>query len=373
MEQTTNSIKQTLFNILVVSLPSFIAFLLFCELVIFRFMIPVAQHPNLHFDKEWSLIKHEPNQSGTYRKGLTSEVKGKYRINSDGWNSVHEYSEAKGKAIRIAVIGDSYVDAIQVDVDKAFPAIMEKDLSEKGYKVEVYPFGISGASLSEYLQIMRYVYQKFRPDYAIVNIFYNDFAQSLYGVSVHNHRLRFKQVSTDHFVSVPPQPYTPSKIRRLLGKSTLVRFLYLQMALYERFAALKNMFQKSEVEQNVKLSALQLEESIIGVTRHIFKEFKQLSEQYGVKLLLSIDAPRQYIYHHKNPRQARVYRFNEIALTAANEMEIEMIDLTDSFVQDYKRNQQRFEFKIDGHWNPIGHRVVGQTLSKFLVEHRWVE
>ena len=140
------------------------------------------------------------------------------------------------------------------------------------------------------------------------------------------------------------------------------------MRLLHRIEGLKNVFTKSEVEQNVKLSPLQSKERILGVTRHIFKEFKRSSEQYGVQLLLVIDTPRQYIYHHKNPRQAKVYRFNEISLELANEMEIEMIDLTDSFVQDYKRNQQRFEFKTDGHWNSRGHRVVGQTLSKFLLD-----
>jgi lysophospholipase L1-like esterase len=369
----TQSIKQTLFNIFVVSLPSLIVFFLLFELVIFRFIMPVSQRANRVFDVEWSIMKLEPNQSGTYRKGLMSEVKGKYRINSDGWNSVRDYSESKGEAIRIAVIGDSYVEAIEVDVDQAFPAILEKDLSEKGYKVEVYRFGLSGASLSEYLQMMRYAYQKFRPDIAMVNIFYNDFTESMAGLSTHNHRLRFKQISTSKFVGVPPEPYAPSQIRRLLGKSTLIRFLYYQMALSERVSMLKHLFKKIEVEQNVDLSALELDESIIGVTRHVFKEFKLLSKQHGVKLLLSIDTPRSYIYSNKNTRKSKVYRFNLISLNAANEIGIEIIDLTDAFVDDYKRNRQRFEFKIDGHWNSRGHRVVGQTISKFLVEQKWLD
>jgi len=371
----SKSIKHFLFNLLVLTLPSLILCFLLLELVIFRFMLPVSERPYRYFDREWSLMKLESHQSGTYRKGLRSEVKGKYRTNAAGWNSVHEYLETRGEATRIAVIGDSYVEAVQVDVDQAFPAILEANLTARGYPVEVYSFGVSGAALSEYLQIMRYVYQKFRPDIAIVNLFYNDFTESLASTSSSRYRLRFKPLSPEHFVSVPPEPYTPSKIRRLFGESAVVRFLYYQIALSERLAALKRIFINPgvDVEQNVELSALQIEVLIRGVTRHIFKEFKRLSDQAGVKLLLSIDAPRQYIYQNKNPGEARVYRLNQISLNVTHALGIEMIDLTDAFQKDYKHHRERFEFQIDGHWNQRGHQVVGQTLSKFLVEHQWLD
>lgn len=376
------SVKQILFNILVVSFPSLILLLILCELVIFRFIIPVTQPPLRSFDKKWSLVKFAPNQSGISRKGLMNQTKVRYRMNSDGWNSARDYSESRGEAIRIAVIGDSYVEGFAwVDFDTAFHAIVEKDLSEKGYKVEAYSFGIAGAPLSQYLHMMRYSYQKFRPDIAIVNIIYNDFDESLYHVGLkkygtgNNHFFTFKQIPTNNFVSVPPDEPTSSRIRRILRKSVLMRFLYFQIELPHRIARLRSAFTKREkVEGNIFfLRALKLEKSIIEVTRHIFTEYKQLSDRYEVKLLLVIDAPRQYIYRNENPREAKVYRFNEIALKLASEIGIEIIDLTDNFVNDYKTNQHRFDFTNDGHWNERGHRVVGQTISRFLVEQGWLK
>jgi hypothetical protein len=118
-----------------------------------------------------------PNQSGVYIKGLSSEVKGRYKINSHGWNSYHEYTYKKpDNCFRVAVIGDSYVEALQVDVDKSFLAIIEKYLTDKN--IQVYNFGHSGASLSQYLNVLRYVIKKYSPNLVVCIIQPNDFLES---------------------------------------------------------------------------------------------------------------------------------------------------------------------------------------------------
>ena len=44
----------------------------------------------------------------------------------------------------------------------------------------------------------------------------------------------------------------------------------------------------------------------------------------------------------------------------------QVIDLKQSFDRNYKKNKKRFEFKRDGHWNSLGHSVVGNELYKFF-------
>jgi lysophospholipase L1-like esterase len=367
-------IKWVIFNVFCVTLPSITVFFLICELIIFRWIVPAAQVPYHIFDTNWLLLKHDPysgDPSGVYRKGITSEIQGRYRINQAGWNSIHEYVEKKENTTRIAVIGDSYVQALQVNVEDAFPNIIEKTLVTEGVSAEVYSFGISGAPLSQYLQIMRYVASSYRPDIVIVNIAHNDIDESLEGRTT-AYFLRFRETPAHQYVHLVPSPYEPNWVRRVMGYSAVVRFLAVQMALQERLATLRRMFRQDAVQQNVKVSGLLPEERLRGITRHVFMEYKQLADQYRFRLLLVIDTPRHFVYQHQDPRKVSLYRLNEIVYSAAHDIELPMIDMTDYFIKDYRKHHMRFEFRNDGHWNTTGHRVVGKTIAHHLIVQGWV-
>ena len=87
------------------------------EFVILRFVLRAADLPRLQADGS-AVLKYQPNQTGTYR--LQSEIVARYRINQQGWNSGHlEYDIERSPVLkRICIVGDSYVEALQVDFDK---------------------------------------------------------------------------------------------------------------------------------------------------------------------------------------------------------------------------------------------------------------
>ena len=43
-----------------------------------------------------------------------------------------------------------------------------------------------------------------------------------------------------------------------------------------------------------------------------------------------------------------------------------VIDLKKAFDSHYNENKKKFEFKKDGHWNPLGHSIVGKELHEFF-------
>ena len=92
-----------------------------------------------------------------------------------GWNYPIDYYPINDKKL-IAVIGDSYIEAFQVDVDKNYPFLLREKLKND---YEVYAFGKSGAPLSQYLHISRYVNRHFDPDILIFNLVHNDFDESI--------------------------------------------------------------------------------------------------------------------------------------------------------------------------------------------------
>ena len=126
--------RPMLSNVFLLSLPSLIVFFAICEFVIFRF-VPITEPIRMRFDEQWSMVTLTPNRSGRFVWGLDRQIR--YRSNAEGWNSLREYAAAKSDAIRIAVIGDSYVEAFNVDVENAFAEQLEAELSRRGHDMAV--------------------------------------------------------------------------------------------------------------------------------------------------------------------------------------------------------------------------------------------
>jgi hypothetical protein len=108
--------------------------------------------------------KLRPGTEGYY----LSEGKGYVSINRDGLRD-REHALAKpANTVRIALLGDSYAEAMQVNQDETFWSIMEKDLNKngdlKGRNVEVINFGQSGFGTTQELLMLETKVWKYSPD-----------------------------------------------------------------------------------------------------------------------------------------------------------------------------------------------------------------
>jgi len=101
-----------------------------------------------------------------------SNVGNKYavqkHVNSAGFMD-REWNKIKPEGVtRIVVLGDSMTEAIQVENGADFQSILEKKLIQRGNKVEVLNFGLSGQNTAqEYLTLKEYALA-YRPDIAII-------------------------------------------------------------------------------------------------------------------------------------------------------------------------------------------------------------
>jgi hypothetical protein len=68
------------------------------------------------------------------------------RINAMGWRDRERAPRPVPGTFRVAVIGDSFVEAFQVELDSTFTAIAERRLAASGVAAEVMNFGRSGMS-----------------------------------------------------------------------------------------------------------------------------------------------------------------------------------------------------------------------------------
>jgi lysophospholipase L1-like esterase len=112
----------------------------------------------------WTL---RPNTSGWVRKEGEAYV----RINSDGQRDDVEHPKQKpAKTFRIAVLGDSFVEALQVPDDETFLKLLPHDLN--GCKsinaVDVLNFGVSNYGTAQELLALRNRVWDYHPDLVVL-------------------------------------------------------------------------------------------------------------------------------------------------------------------------------------------------------------
>jgi hypothetical protein len=116
----------------------------------------------------WGLM---PGARGWYRREGAAYV----RINRDGFRGP-DYPRRKAPGtVRVAVIGDSYVEAIQVPEDKTFSAVIGRELMDcpmlKGKRVEAINFGVDGYGTAQELIALQRKVWAYSPDIVVLAIF----------------------------------------------------------------------------------------------------------------------------------------------------------------------------------------------------------
>lgn len=115
-----------------------------------------------------------PNMEGWYRKEGAAYI----RINSDGLRD-REHAKAKSpNAIRIAVIGDSYPEALPVAIEETFWSVMAGRLEQcgafGGRQIEVINFGVSGYGTAQELITLREHIWQYSPDLVMLTVTTNN-------------------------------------------------------------------------------------------------------------------------------------------------------------------------------------------------------
>lgn len=116
----------------------------------------------------WGL---RPDTAGYYRREGGSWV----RVNADGFRGPDFPKNKPPGTIRIAVIGDSYTQAMQVPEEDTFAAVAARVLAQcpwlKGKRVEALNFGVDGYGTAQELVTLREKVWAYQPDIVVLAVF----------------------------------------------------------------------------------------------------------------------------------------------------------------------------------------------------------
>jgi len=120
------------------------------------------------------------------------------RINALGWRDRERTRAKPPGAFRVAVVGDSYVEALQVELDSTFVAIAERALKVRGpATVEVMNFGRSGMTTSEEFLVLRRDVLPCSPDVVVLVFVPQNDVADISPATAHNSLRPFSRVGND--------------------------------------------------------------------------------------------------------------------------------------------------------------------------------
>jgi len=153
-----------------------ILFGLFCGLLLTEIFLRVAGYsaPLFYEPDYYRGVALRPNIAGTYQR----EGRNYVSINSAGLRD-REHAIAKpADTIRIALLGDSYCEALQVPMEQTFWWLLQQKLEAcdqfKGKHVEIINFGVSGYGTAQELITLRRQVWQYSPDMVMLLVTTNN-------------------------------------------------------------------------------------------------------------------------------------------------------------------------------------------------------
>lgn len=337
----------------------------------FRWVWPATDVPFGTYDEQFKVPKFSNSiKEGQYTIGKNGEKGGYWKVNNEGWMSGVDYTTTKAKEKRIGVIGDSYVEALQVDFDKSFHALLRQELEET---TDVIAVGHSGAPLSQYYQLTQYVEQKFNPDFYIVNVVHNDFDESL---------CKIKNISGWRCVEIENDKAKFNKLdkglgeaklsTRMLSKLATFRYLIHNLKVQQLNFSMGASAKKDEENLKERFNANIDVKKVAGLKDEISLAFDLILDAFDKdfkdkKVLFVMDGLRMEIYKDSNLDQSNIAWMSQLLKEKIEARKnLYFLDMTAAFKNHYSENGFHFESELDWHWNSRGHQIVSHAVLEKL-------
>jgi hypothetical protein len=325
-------------------------------------LLPVAHPPYLlPVSTENPVARFQPNVEYRYSSGWNFAIQSRKRSNNFGYNNISDYHPEKTTPL-LMVIGDSFVEAHQVHAGKSAAEILNLRLAGKG---RVYSMGLSGSPLSQYLAFAEYSRNTFRPHAMAFVIILNDFDESL---------LKYKSEPRLHYFDESGRlrrvDYELSTAKQILRHSAFIRYAMLNLLVKRRIEQIRGSFSRSAgAETYLDRTPDPMQRRIPDSKKAVDYFLDQLPEKSGLdskRVVFVLDAVRPAMYSPDTLAQAesgyhaQMRRYFEAQARARG---YEVVDMQPVFISRHRRDNSRFEFPTDSHWNELANSFAAEEIQ----------
>lgn len=326
---------------------------------------------------------HIPNRTGwAANAGEGRPVK--IKINSQGLRD-QEYSMQKPAAVkRLLILGDSYAEAFQVELEDSFQEILETQLNAPHgkYRYEVINGGVSGFGTDNELLFYRHLGRRYSPDVVILAFVANDVRENSYEFEKqYKGSLREPYFVLENGTLVPMNYPFERKFAyaRMLLVENLQSFYFMWRTL--QFRRLKeravNQQNGMPVQFGIYSTAYDQDwEKAWQLTKALLDQIKKEVAADGATFMVMNTTQSAQIYpEHREwfmenfPAMKKHERDwlkpNKILMDFCVEEKIPCLDLLPIFIDQARMNSVALQYR-GGHWNEAGHRLAAISLHDFI-------
>lgn len=344
----------------------------------------------------------------------------KRQVNNEGFISDQAYDSA-AKTPLIAIVGDSYIEAMQVDYVDTVEANL---LAKCAPNARVYSFGAQFAPLSQYLSWVKYASQTYQPQIMVVNIVGNDFDESLLSHQIETNAggvpgMQFYDLSHEspRMVTVPFK--SEGWLTQALRHSVLAQYLVRNVGVVNLVNDYRNGInpwaswgnqsrnnsntpnraaaeltsqdsqgagvnkgadstQANKAEKGVSVTSSPSE--YVGNAKRVYSPQKLELSKKAVDtflsqlpqaahlppsaIVLTVDAERPLIYSSTGQQDLTSFFsvMRGYLIQQARSQGFVVVDLRPAMIKQFKNSGEQFEFSDDNHWNANGHRLTAKEL-----------
>jgi len=345
----------------------------------------------------------DPNLGWKLKPGASGEWTGEgasfVQVNSDGLRD-REHTKAKPpNTLRVAVLGDSFTEAIQVPVEQTFWSKLERKLGNcqavKGRKnVEVINFGVQGYGTAQELIMLRKKVWDYSPDIVILAFFIgNDVINNSPKLEYDHYRPFFAYDASGNLVPdmsfrnlapidrnekavsfvdrMPSWLVNNSRILQVIKKVDLDRK---KGELSEDFTNLSTQNLK-EPQDAAWQEAWRVTEGLIVTMRNevVQKNADFLVVTIGDPIQVRPEPEKRKSFMIKNNIQDLFYAERRLEKLGAREG-FRVLNLSEQFqgyTDKYQVCAHGFENYVPcgGHWNELGHRLASILINRNLCQN----
>jgi len=316
------------------------------------------------------LAIHRPNSRIKY---LGHEV----LINSLGMRDREHSIKKKDGTFRILLLGDSFMEALQVPFDESFPKLLEDRLRESGSQnVEVINVAVSGWGTEDELAYLVRYGKRLEPDLVLV-------AMTLHNDVSDNLREQFYTLNDSRLLPKPIQQ-TPTveywSIRLKGFVASHFHIFQLWRKYWYRAAIQTTGLQLNNHVKNLlfggdasgmargwqltfqEMAAIQGEGKAIGAKTAVMliPLALQLSSEQFVSEATNRAGSRQEVIGRGWEPQTRMIKFGKT-------QGIEIVDLLPAFAEWKTKHNASLYLEQDGHWNAAGHKLAASHVASELL------
>jgi hypothetical protein len=310
-------------------------------------------------------------------------------INQGGMHDREHNLQKPPNTYRIAVLGDSFTEAFQVPVDKAFWSVLERKLDGcpalGGKKVETLNFGVSGFGTAQELEMLRHRAWQYSPDLVLLAFFTGNDIQN-------NNRILQQD---------PYRPYYIEKDGKLALDNSFLsepgfrsRFdkahLFLSWAVahsrvLQVMAAAKNYWSSKNID-GVKPTEMGLDDAIYHaptdpvwqdawhVTDDLLISMNNEVVTHGAKFLVVTLSSGIQVDPDPTQRQQLMkrlgvsdlfypdYRVRDVAMREHIPVET-LAPIFQQYAIEHGTQLHGFRGSRQGHWNEAGHELAGELIA----------